>query len=174
MSGKPDPIRQRRRGERPKIVDEKVNWYKYRIISCFILIVMKSFGQHTTPGDSNVVWDMEKRYWSSIEKKDLKCYSAMLHPEFSDWPEAMPEPITNRNTMTAFLDDVFKTHQSIKVNLTIEHSKLSGKYAIVYFTSTVAMIDSSNERREETFKMLHIWQKHNNRWLLLGGMQCKK
>lgn len=135
---------------------------------------MGNFGQHTISKDSSVVWNMEKRYWSSIEKKDLKRYSAMLHPGFSDWPEFTPEPITNPNDMAAFLDHVFKTHQSIRVTLMLKHIKLSGKYAMVYFTSTVTMVDLSNERKEEMFKMLHIWQKHNNQWLLLGGMQCKK
>ncbi|MGB5822150.1 MAG: nuclear transport factor 2 family protein [Saonia sp.] len=130
-----------------------------------------TFGQSMDTEEKKLVWKVEKKYWGSIEGKDIKIYGSLLHPEFTDWPKFTDDPLGSSEGMLLFIGDLFRNHQDIQADISPNKIRILDLYALVYLTVKISLVDTSGTKKEENFRILHIWHKCNDKWLLLGGMQ---
>ena len=118
------------------------------------------------------IWEMEASYWNSIKNKNVETYSSLLHPKFSDWPGFLETPVLNPETMIETVKSIQSEIDEFDYKLEPKGiSIVSGNEVIVYFNCQIFIKNQEGEINEHTHRMIHIWTKEKNEWLLMAGLQ---
>lgn len=120
---------------------------------------------------SEKMWEMERKYWKSLENKDLETYASFLDPNFSDWPAYEEKPIGSTNKMLDFIDKIVPNLKSFKTDLIPMEIRVFDDVFFTYSLVNSVMKFNNGETRIETFRILHIWKSKGESWKMVGGMQ---
>jgi uncharacterized protein DUF4440 len=130
--------------------------------------------QDTSPPSSPAVaavWQLEDAYWKYVQTADIQSYVKLWHDRFRGWPCVTPHTAT-KDSIGNWVRRIRDEHVRLTYRLTREGAAEIGNTVIVYYSTPMLREypDGRVEGRDTVWKFTHTWQKHGQRWLIVGGM----
>lgn len=119
------------------------------------------------------IWNFEMSYWEALKSLDIDAYKHFLHPQFSDWPGFLDEPVENPETMADVVQGLMQNTEQIDCKLTQKTiSIIHENQAVVYFNCELRIVGKDGEVTQSKHRMIHVWSKHDEEWKLQAGLQA--
>ncbi len=139
----------------------------FLFIMSFGFGVVQGFAQITS-ADQKDIWKMEEAFYETFRNGDLKGHMALWHKDARLWGFASEYPTTKTSYERFWEGSKFKIDS---YNLDWPVIDIFDNTAIVYFN-----LKMEGYLREPSLsvRIIHIWTKQDNKWLLIGGMTYRR
>lgn len=135
-----------------------------------ILTAMFSLPQEPKlSAEEEQVWEMEEKYWQTVEARDHKGYVALWDEEFVGWPYDSPAPVRKDFIRSDHLA-IFEGLKKFK----LERQAIQGfnGVAVAYYVVTAVHEPKDGSSATVTFRCTHTWRNSNGAWHIIGGMSA--
>jgi hypothetical protein len=129
----------------------------------------------TVESIENQVWQMEEQYWDYVKRIDTSAYKKLWHDEFVGYP-SFGDGVSNKSKIAVWIPELHRD-SSLTFSYKLHKKAVNAieDVVIVFYDADEIWTDKENKIvRKETYKLTHTWKKHNDNWVILGGMAAKK
>ncbi len=115
----------------------------------------------------DVIWAKEKGIYENRAKGNLQFYVDNTSDHYVGWPPGAAKPLP----LTGLKEDAKRMVGLTKEKLTMELTDfaMSGTTGVIYYTTKRSM-KPDGKPVDETFEVVHVWNKEGAEWKLVGAM----
>ncbi|MEM8984999.1 MAG: hypothetical protein AAGC71_18460 [Pseudomonadota bacterium] len=119
-----------------------------------------------------LIWEKELAIFAGRGNGTIEPYLNSASDAYLGWPPVLPAP-TNLDALKASADAAVALQGEVS-NLSRKGFSLTGDTALMYFLNHRTrlgdgMADEGERAVDEYYENIHVWQRQNNDWQLIGG-----
>ena len=129
-----------------------------------------SHAQRLTPRQQEV-WNMEDRYWHTIETSNLDAYVALWHPDFIGWPRDRDLPVGKAGIADGarkkMADGRVASHEILSRAVSVV-----GDVGVAQYAVRATRVAVNGDTSKFTSRVTHTWLKRGRSWRIISGMSA--
>ena len=115
------------------------------------------------------IWKLEEAYFTNLYAADHEGVLALVHPQFTGWPDKLPKPIS-RDESAQFMRKLVPQPTSCTIRIERMGLQRFGDTALTQYILHVSCPEALGPPTTKVSRITHTWVMQDGHWLLLGGM----